>query len=198
MSHLSQGIDSHPRAEQQQLDVAEPARRAMNGQPFRLRLLQAFAPRRQDPEAQLPHLLQQGVPAGILQEIPTSHQWQASLDDNGLDGVLHGAAGIICGWALQGYSAVGHCSFYAVSTFPEPGTCKSISAARCIISSISAFMSGPFSLSFPAHFRFRFHFWLPFRLHFRFHFRLGSASISGHLRTGPPHPGGPVLPGPAP
>ena len=117
----------------------------MNGQPFRLRLLQAFAPRRQDPEAQLPHLLQQGVPAGILQEIPTSHQWQASLDDNGLDGVhlLHGA--------LQGYSA----------------------------------------------FHFRFHFRFPFRLHFRFHFHLSSASISGHLRAGPPHPGGPVLPGPA-
>ena len=64
------------------------------GQPFRLNLLQAFATRVQDPDAQLTDLMKQGVPAGILDEIPSSMQWtqrQHDLDDDDLEGthLLH-------------------------------------------------------------------------------------------------------------
>ena len=73
---LAQGIDEHPLTQQQQLDLAEIAHRCLHfscsqpdcllitpGQPFRLNLLQAFAARMQDPDAQLADLLRQGQQA---------------------------------------------------------------------------------------------------------------------------------------
>ena len=60
------------------------------GQPFRLQLLQAFASRSKDPDQALSSFLQAGVPAGILQSIPSSMQWQqrqSDLLDDDLDGV---------------------------------------------------------------------------------------------------------------
>ena len=107
LRHLAQGIDSHPLTHQQQLDLADIAHKCLHpscsqadcllvtpGQPFRLNLLQAFAARTQDPDAQLTDLLKQGVPAGILDEIPSSMQWtqrQHDLDDDDLEGtrLLH-------------------------------------------------------------------------------------------------------------
>ena len=89
VSHLMQGTDSHPLTPQQQMDVAEIAHRCLHptctshdcllvspGQPFRVKLLQAFAARTQDPDGNLGTLMQEGVPAGILQPIPSSMQWQ--------------------------------------------------------------------------------------------------------------------------
>ena len=87
-------------------------------------------------------------------------------------------------------------SFYTMSTFPKPGACTSISAARRNISSISAFISGPFPLPFPAScplpfllsyplpfpVQFRFNFRLHVRFHFRFHCRSISGSCPAHFR----------------
>ena len=103
ISHLAQGQDSHPLTEQQQLDIASIAHsclhpnckdpaclRIASGQPFRLQLLQAFAARSKDPDTNLHSFLHAGVPAGILQDIPSSMQWQqrqAELVDDDLDGV---------------------------------------------------------------------------------------------------------------
>ena len=103
VSHLCQAMDSHPLTEAQQLEVASIAHsclrpqckdpsclQVIDGQPFRLRLLQAFAARTKDPDHNLHGLLADGVPAGILQDIPSSFQWQqrqSDLQDNDLDGV---------------------------------------------------------------------------------------------------------------
>ena len=60
------------------------------GQPFRLKLVQAFASRIEDPDHNLHSMLASGVPVGILQEIPPTFQWQQrqqSLQDDDLDGV---------------------------------------------------------------------------------------------------------------
>ena len=59
------------------------------GQPFRLKLLQAFAARTEDPDHNLHSLLADGVPVRILQDIPSSFQWQqrqTNLRDDNLDG----------------------------------------------------------------------------------------------------------------
>ena len=107
VQRLAQGIDSHPLTQQQHLDLAEIAHKCLHpscsqpdcllvtpGQPFRINLLQAFAARVQDPDTQLTDLMKQGVPAGILDEIPSSVQWtqrQHDLDDDDLEGthLLH-------------------------------------------------------------------------------------------------------------
>ena len=60
------------------------------GQPFRLRILQALAARVKDPDTALSSFLEAGVPAGILQSIPSSMQRQqkhASGSDDDLDRV---------------------------------------------------------------------------------------------------------------
>ena len=103
VSHLMQGTDSHPLTPQQQMDAAEIAHRCLHptctshdcllvspGQPFRVKLLQAFATRAQDPDGNLGTLMHEGVPAGILQPIPSSMQWQQrqqNLQDDGLDDI---------------------------------------------------------------------------------------------------------------
>ena len=103
ISHLAQSQDSHPLTEQQQLDVARIAHTCLRanckdpawlqispGQPFRLKLLQAFSSRTKDPDTALASFLEQGVPAGALQDIPSSMQWQqrdASLAEDDLDGI---------------------------------------------------------------------------------------------------------------
>ena len=76
ISHLAQGLDSHPLTEQQQWDVAGVAHSCLRpnckdpacllispGQPFHLRLLQAFAARVKDPDTALPSFLETGVRA---------------------------------------------------------------------------------------------------------------------------------------
>ena len=103
VSHLMQSIDSRPLTPQQQLDVAEIAHKCLRpscsssdclaispGQPFRIRLLQAFAARAQDPDSNLGTLMQQGVPAGILQPIASNMQWQQhqqNLQEDDMDDV---------------------------------------------------------------------------------------------------------------
>ena len=103
ISHLCQAIDAHPLTEAQQLEVASIAHSCLHpqckdpsclqvtaGQPFRLKLLHAFASRTGDPDHDLRSVLCQGVPAEILQDIPSSFQWQQrqpSLQDNELDGI---------------------------------------------------------------------------------------------------------------
>ena len=107
ISHLCQAVDDHPLTEAQQLEVASIAHSLLHpqckdpqclqvapGQPFRLKLLHAFASRAQDPDHNLHSLLASGVPAGILQDIPSSVQWQQrqqDLQDDDLDGtyLLH-------------------------------------------------------------------------------------------------------------
>ena len=64
--------------------------RISHGQPFRLGLLQALAARTKDPDSALSSFLEAGVPAGILQSIPSSMQWQqrhASGTEDDLDGI---------------------------------------------------------------------------------------------------------------
>ena len=103
IAHLAQSQDSQPLTEQQQLDVAHIAHTCLRpnckdpaclqispGQPFRLKLLQAFSSRTKDPDTALTSFLEQGVPAGILQDIPSSMQWQqrdVSLAEEDLDGI---------------------------------------------------------------------------------------------------------------
>ena len=108
-----------------------------------------------------------------------------------------GTAGVLCDWALQGYSAVGCCSVYTVSRFPN----TSISAARritCFISSpFPAFISGPFkgsisasisafvsaSISGSVPLPFPLSLLLSFPLSFPDHFQFIAASISAlHFR----------------
>ena len=103
VSHLCQARDAHPLTEAQQLEVATIAHsflhpqckdpaclRITAGQPFRLKLLQAFASRTKDPDHKLHSFLTEGVPAGILQDIPSSFQWQQrqqTLQEDDLDGL---------------------------------------------------------------------------------------------------------------
>ena len=102
-SRLCQAVGSHLLTEAQQLEVETIAHSCLHpqckdpsclqisaGQPFRLKLVQAFASRVEDPDHNLHSMLASGVPAGILQEIPSSFQWQQrqqSLQDDDLDGV---------------------------------------------------------------------------------------------------------------
>ena len=101
LQHLASGAQSHPLSQDQQLALAEicrdylipsvPADTALHisgGQPFRLRLLQALAEHINDPDTALPALLEEGVPTGIFDELPTSHQWQQrpqDLTDDSMD-----------------------------------------------------------------------------------------------------------------
>ena len=103
VSHRCQARDAHPLTEAQQLEVATIAHsflhpqckdpaclRITPGQPFRLKLLQAFASRTKDPDHKLHSFLAEGVPAGILQDIPSSFQWQQrqqTLQEDDLDGL---------------------------------------------------------------------------------------------------------------
>ena len=103
VSHLCQAKDAHPLTEAQQLEVATVAHSCLHphckdpdclkiaaGQPFRLKLLQAFAARTKDPDHRLHGFLSEGVPAGILQDIPSSFQWQQrqqTLPEDDLDGL---------------------------------------------------------------------------------------------------------------
>ena len=103
VSHLCQARDAHPLTEAQQLEVAAIAHSFLHpqckdpaclqitpGQPFRLKLLQAFASRTKDPDRRLHSFLAEGVPAGILQDIPSSFQWQQrqqTLQEDDLDGL---------------------------------------------------------------------------------------------------------------
>ena len=103
VSHLCQAKDAHPLTKAQQLEVATMAHSCLHphckdpnclkiaaGQPFRLKLLQAFAARTKDPDHRLHGFLSEGVPAGILQDIPSSFQWQQrqqTLPEDDLDGL---------------------------------------------------------------------------------------------------------------
>ena len=103
ISHLSQARDAHPLTEAQQLEIAAIAHSCLHpqctdpaclkissGQPFRLKLLQAFSARAKDPDHKLRSFLAEGVPAGILQDIPSSFQWQQrqqTLQEEDLDGL---------------------------------------------------------------------------------------------------------------
>ena len=103
ISHLSQARDAHPLTEAQQLEIAAIAHSCLHpqctdpaclkissGQPFRLKLLQAFSARTKDPDHKLHGFLAEGVPAGILQDIPSSFQWQQrqqTLQEEDLDGL---------------------------------------------------------------------------------------------------------------
>ena len=103
LQHLAAGAATHPLSQQQQLDIVhithkhicpnlEPstAMRIESGQPFRLKLLTAFAEHIKDPDVALPALLEEGVPTGIFDELPTSHQWQQrphDLMDDSMDDI---------------------------------------------------------------------------------------------------------------
>ena len=98
-----QHLASHPLSKDQQLELAkvchshllpslsaDAALHISPGQPFRLRILQAMAEHIKDPDSALPAILEQGVPTGIFEELPTSHQWQQrppDLVDDSLDDI---------------------------------------------------------------------------------------------------------------
>ena len=76
ISHLSQARDAHPLTKAQQLEIAAIAHSCLHpqctdpaclkissGQPFRLKLLQAFSARTKDPDHKLHSFLAEGVPA---------------------------------------------------------------------------------------------------------------------------------------
>ena len=84
--HLREGTDSEPLSEQHGAVIAEIIRRKVDpegstehgltispGQPFRLNLLHSIATAIGDKDAQLPLLLEQGVPAGAFD--PPAFQW---------------------------------------------------------------------------------------------------------------------------
>ena len=103
VSHLCQARGAHPLTAAQQLEVAAIAHSCLHPQckdpaglkitarqPFRLKLLQAFASRTKDPDHKLHGFLSEGVPAGILQDIPSSFQWQQrqqTLPEDDMDGL---------------------------------------------------------------------------------------------------------------
>ena len=99
IKHLHEGVDSLPESHQQAFtqiahSVLHPGCAKASccsvapGQPFRLELLHALAQACNDPDAQLPVLLRDGVPTGIFEPIPSSMQWpqrQPSLGEDDLD-----------------------------------------------------------------------------------------------------------------
>ncbi|CAE7316422.1 unnamed protein product [Symbiodinium sp. CCMP2592] len=88
--------DSHPLSEEHRIALANILHETMapstdrdqflkvsEGQPFRLTALQYLAQAMQDKEAQLPLILDEGVPTGAFGALPSSGQWpptQGSLD----------------------------------------------------------------------------------------------------------------------
>ena len=93
LEHLQEARPEHPFSATLQRTVAtiaaetllpscnlEQALHIPEGQPYRLRLLQALASHCNDPDSSLIAMLEDGVPAGIFSDVPTSHQWQQRQD----------------------------------------------------------------------------------------------------------------------
>ena len=95
-SHLSESKDEPPLSEEHGIALASIVHSTLapstdlgrflhisEGQPFRLNVLQSLAQTIQDRDAQLPIILDEGVPTGAFGPLPGSGQWppaQESLD----------------------------------------------------------------------------------------------------------------------
>ena len=103
MLHLSGGRPDHPLPKEIQHQLAsiaaqhllpsdslDHALQVFPGQPYRLHLLQAIASQCQDLDTDLTALLEEGVPTGVLSELPSSNQWQQrpdNLSDTSMDDI---------------------------------------------------------------------------------------------------------------
>ena len=85
-AHISQSRADHPLSAEEQSQALEILCSALDldrdsmaeispGQPFRLALMQAFAQRIEDPDADLPSMLAEGVHTGVFSEIKPSGLW---------------------------------------------------------------------------------------------------------------------------
>ncbi|CAE7756746.1 unnamed protein product, partial [Symbiodinium necroappetens] len=85
-AHISQSRPDHPLSAEEQSQALEILCSALNldlasmavtspGQPFRLALMQALAQRIEDPDADLPSMLAEGVRTGVFSEIAPSGLW---------------------------------------------------------------------------------------------------------------------------